>query len=286
MRLRSLLFIPGHRARFYEKLPDFAPDGVILDLEDAVPPAEKPLARQMARERLGGPLLADYRAFVRVNAIGTEFFEDDVRGVVAPGLAGIFLPKVETADQLRGANMVLAQAELRAGLPLGTTRLVPIMETVRGVLDARELAKASPRILALAFGAEDFTRDLGVSRTPSGLETRYPRAYVALAAHSAGIQAFDTPWASIGDRDGMVRETTEAKQLGYQGKQAIHPSQVQIIHDVFALPAEDVERARRIVSAYDEATACGTGAINLDGELIDVPMVARARRFLEQSRDE
>ncbi len=282
MRLRSLLFIPGHRARFYEKLPEFGPDGVILDLEDAVPPAEKPLARQTVRERLGGPLLAGYRVFVRVNATGTPYFRDDVRGTVAPGLDGMFLPKVETADQLREANMVLAQAELRAGLPLGSVKLVLILETVRGVLDARELALASPRVMALAFGAEDFTLDLGVRRTGDGLESRYPRAYVALAAHAAGVLAIDTPWAAIGDRDGLVRETAEAVQLGYRAKQAIHPSQIEVIHAAFTPSDAEVERARRIIEAYDEATARGTGAINLDGELIDVPMVARARQVLER----
>ena len=179
--------------------------------------------------------------------------------------------------------MVLAQAEPRAGLPLGSVKLVPILETVRGALDARELARASPRVMALAFGAEDFTLDLGVRRTADGLESRYPRAYVALAAHSAGVLAIDTPWASIGDRDGLVRETHEAVQLGYRAKQAIHPSQIAVIHAAFTPSDAEVERARRIIEAYDEATARGTGAINLDGELIDVPMVARARQVLERA---
>ncbi len=285
MRLRSLLFIPGHRTRFYEKLPEFGPDGVILDLEDAVPPAEKPTARLAVRERLGGPLLAGYRAFVRVNAVGTAYFRDDVRGVVAPGLDGIFLPKVETPDQLREANMVLAQAELRSGLPLGTIKLVLILETVCAVLEARALAGASPRVLALAFGAEDFTLDLGVSRTADGFETRFPRAYVALAAQAAGVIALDTPWTAIGDPDGLLRETVEARQLGYHGKQAIHPSQIDTIHAVFQPTDAELARARRIVEAYEDAIARGTGAINLDGDLIDVPMVARARLVLERAAE-
>jgi citrate lyase subunit beta / citryl-CoA lyase len=285
MRLRSLLFVPGHKVRFYEKLPEFGPDGVILDLEDAVPPAEKPAARRAARERLGGPLLAGLRTFVRVNAVGTPYFRDDVTVIVAPGLDGIFLPKVETADQLHAANMVLAQAELRAGLPLGTIKLVLILETVRGVLDARALASASPRVLGLAFGAEDFTLDLGVARTGDGLESRFPRAWVALAAHAAGVLALDTPWSQIGDADGLLRETTEARQLGYRGKQAIHPSQIATIHAVFTPTGDEVERARRVVAAYEEAASRGTGAINLDGELIDVPMVARARAVLERAAE-
>jgi citrate lyase subunit beta/citryl-CoA lyase len=281
--LRSLLFVPGHRARFYEKLAEFRPDAVIVDLEDAVPPNEKPLARTMVRERLGGPLLAGMQVFVRVNSVESPFFRDDVRGVVAAGLDGIFLPKASTPDQLREANMLLAQVEMRVGLPLGIVRIVPIVETVRGALNARELAVASPRVLALAFGAEDFSLDLGVERSRDGVETRYPRAQVALAAHDAGRLAIDTPWTAIDDRDGLLRETSEGRQLGYVAKQAIHPSQIPLIHQVFTPTADEVSWAHRVVDAYAEAVGRGTGAINLDGKLIDVPMVERARRVLERA---
>jgi citrate lyase subunit beta / citryl-CoA lyase len=281
--LRSLLFLPGHRARFYEKLAEFRPDAVVVDLEDAVPPAEKALARSMVRERLGGPLLAGLKVFVRVNAVDTPYFRDDVRGVVAAELDGIFVPKASNAEQLREANMLLAQAEQRLGMGMGTVRIVPIVESVRGVLNAQELATASPRVMALAFGAEDFFLDLGVERSPDGVETRYPRAQVALAAHGAGRLAIDTPWTAIDDAAGLLREAIEGRQLGYVAKQAIHPSQLPTIHTVFAPTADEVAWARRVVATYDEAIAQGTGAINLDGKLIDVPMVERARRVLERT---
>jgi citrate lyase subunit beta/citryl-CoA lyase len=280
---RSLLFVPGHRGRFYEKLPEFRPDAVIVDLEDAVPPAEKPLARTMVRERLGGPLLRDYQVFVRVNAVGSPYFADDVRGVVAGGLFGIFLPKAENAEQIHIANMLLAQNELRLELPLGGLRIVPIIETVKGALNAAEIVAASPRVIGLAFGAEDFTLDLGVERTRDGVETRYPRAHVALVAHAAGRIAIDTPWTAIDDPEGLTRETVEGRQFGYVAKQAIHPSQIAAIHAVFTPTEQEVEWARRVVAAYDDAVAAGTGAINLDGKLIDVPMVARAQRVLERA---
>jgi citrate lyase subunit beta/citryl-CoA lyase len=280
---RSLLFVPGHRARFYEKLAEFRPDAVIVDLEDAVPPAEKPLARSMVRERLGGPLLTGLQVFVRVNAVDTPFFRDDVRGVVTAGLDGIFLPKAGNAEQLHEANMLLAQAEVRLGLTMGNIRIVPIVESVTGVLNAQALAIASPRVLALAFGAEDFSLDLGVERSRDGVEARYPRAQVALAAHGAGRLAIDTPWTAIDDQSGLLRETLEGRQLGYVAKQAIHPSQLATIHQVFTPTGDEVAWARRVISAYDEAVARGTGAINLDGKLIDVPMVERARRVLERA---
>lgn len=281
--VRSLLFVPGHRARFYEKLAEFRPDAVIVDLEDAVPPNEKPLARAMVRERLGGPLLAELQVYVRVNAVDTPYFRDDIPGVVAAGLYGIFLPKAASAEQLHEANRLLAQAELRVGLPMGTIRIVPIVESVRGVLNACELATASPRVTALAFGAEDFSLDLGVERSRDGVETRYPRAQVALAAHGAGRLAIDTPWTAIDDTEGLLRETREARQLGYVAKQAIHPSQIPLIHEVFAPTADEVAWASRVVEAYQDAIGRGTGAINLDGKLIDVPMVGRARRVLDRA---
>ena len=281
--VRSLLFVPGHRARFYEKLAEFRPDAVIVDLEDAVPPAEKSLARSMVRERLGGPLLAGFQIFVRVNAVDTPFFRDDVRAVVAAGLDGVFLPKAADAEQLHEANMLLAQSELRLGLPLGAIRIVPIVESIKGVLNAQEVAVASPRVIALAFGAEDFSLDLGVERSRDGVETRYPRAHVALAAHGAGRFAIDTPWTAIDDQEGLLRETIEGRQLGYVAKQAIHPLQLATIHQVHTPTDDEVAWARRVVAAYDEAVARGTGAINLDGKLIDVPMVERARRVLDRA---
>jgi citrate lyase subunit beta/citryl-CoA lyase len=282
--LRSLLFIPGHRGRFYEKLAEFKPDAVIIDLEDAVPGSEKALARSMARERLGGPLLQSFQVFVRVNDVRTPFFRNDIDGIVASGLDGIFLPKSESSDELREANMLLAQAELRAGLPIGQIRLVPIVESVQGALRAEAIVTASPRVLALSFGSEDFSLDLGVERSRDGVETRYPRAHVALVAHGFGRLAFDTPWTDIADTAGLERETIEGRQLGYTGKCAIHPSQIPIINAAFSPTDDEVRWATRVIEAYEAAITTGTGAINLDGKLIDVPMVARARRVLERAQ--
>jgi citrate lyase subunit beta/citryl-CoA lyase len=281
--LRSMLFIPGHRGRFYERLADFKPDAVILDLEDAVPPAEKPLARSMVRERLGGPLLAPFQVFVRVNAITSPYFRADIDGIVAEGVDGIFLPKSQSSEELREANMLLAEAEVRAGLPIGQVKLVPIVESVQGVLQAQALAAASPRVMALSFGSEDFSLDLGVERTRDGIETRYPRAQVALVAHGAGRLVIDTPWTAIDDSKGLEREAIEGRQLGYTGKAAIHPNQIAIINRVFSPTDDEVAWAMRVIEAYEAAIATGTGAINLDGMLIDVPMVARARRVLERA---
>jgi citrate lyase subunit beta/citryl-CoA lyase len=285
MRLRSLLFVPAHRARFYEKLVEFRPDAVILDLEDAVAPTEKSEARNVAAANIGSSSLDWIPTFVRVNQIDSAHFVDDIRAIVRPGLHGIVLPKCESAQQARGAHMLISQCEMRAGLPIGSVSLVPVIETIRGLFNASEICESTRRVLGVGFGSEDFTLDLGVPRSPDGLESLYPRAQLALVARAAGIAAIDTPWTAIDDTRGLQHEAAQARQLGFSGKQAIHPSQIGVINECFSPSAAEVAWARRVVDAYDEAIAKGVGAINLDGKLIDVPMVERARNLLALAAD-
>src|SRR5207244_2489166 len=146
-------------------------------------------------------------------------------------------------------------------------------------------AASHPRLFGVAFGSEDFSRDLGVERSAEGIETIYPRSHVALAAHLSGIQAIDTPWTDIGDQEGLARETLQGRQLGYQGKQLIHPSQIEPVHRAFAPGEHEVVWARRVIEAYEQAAAGGLGAIQLDGKLLDVPMVERARHTLALAAD-
>lgn len=282
--LRTLLFVPGNRERFIAKLAELRPDAVVLDLEDAVPPAEKAGARLTVRRAIGQLDVSRFAVFVRVNGLGSGLIGEDLRAVVVPGLDGVFLPKVESVSDVHQANMLLAHAEQRSGLGVGSIRLVPVLETVRGVLDARAILSAGPRVLAAAFGAEDFTLDLGVQRSRDGWETFYPRAHLALAARAAGVLAIDGPWSDIGDEEGLVAEARLARQLGFSGKQVIHPSQIGPVNRVFAPQPEELAWARRVVEAYEAATARGEGSVAVDGKLIDVPMVERARRLLAEAR--
>lgn len=279
--LRSLLFVPANRERFLAKLSELRPDGVILDLEDSVPPGEKEAARARVAELLRGGRFPEHQLFVRVNAFATGLTRADFAAVVSPRLAGIFLPKVEDPSELREANRLLAAAEERAGLPIGSTRLIPIIETVRGVLRLRELADGGPRVLALNFGYDDFTLDLGVPRTADGLETLYPRAMLAIAARAAGVLAIDGPLADFGDPARLEAECRVSRQLGFNGKQCIHPSQIETINRVFTPSPEEVARAREIVAAAEEAARQGYGSTRLGTSMIDAPVVARARRLLE-----
>ena len=279
--LRSLLFVPGNRERFLAKLGELRPDAAILDLEDSIPAGEKEAAREAVRAVLRSGRLADLPLFVRVNDFRTGLTADDIAAVVAPRLAGVFLPKVEHPDELREANRLLALAEARAGLEIGCTGLIPIVETVRGIQRAAELAEYHHRLLGLNFGYDDFALDLGVSRTRDGLETMYPRARLALAARSADLLAIDGPYADFGDPAGLEAECRVSRQLGFSGKQCIHPAQIPIVNRVFSPSAEEIARAQSIVAAYDEAARQGHGSTRSGHQMIDCPVVQQARRLLE-----
>jgi citrate lyase beta subunit len=282
MRLRSLLFVPGNRERFLTKLEALRPDAAILDLEDSIPPAEKARARECVREVLLSGRFVDQSLFVRVNDLHSGQSATDIAAVVTPRLAGVFLPKVEHPDELREANRLLATAEARAGLEVGSTRLIPIVETVRGILRLVELVQSGRRILALSFGYDDFTADLGVPRTKDGLETLYPRAQLAIAARAAGALAIDGPYAEIKDLATLEAESRASRQLGFTGKQCIHPSQIEPVNRAFTPTADEIARAREIVAAYESAAASGHGSTRLGESMVDAPVVRRARRLLEE----
>src|SRR5918912_314286 len=281
--LRSFLFVPGNRERFLAKLETLRPDAVILDLEDSVPAAEKTAARETVGAVLASGRFGARPLFVRVNDFRSGLTTADIAAVVSPALAGIFLPKVEQADELREANRLLAAAEARASLEVGASRLIPIIETVGGVVRVAELIESGrvPRIMALNFGYDDFALDLGVTRSADGLESRYTRDRIAIAARAAGIIAIDGPHNDFGDPAGLEAESRVSRQLGFSGKQCIHPAQIPIVNRVFSPSAEEIARAQSIVAAYDEAARQGHGSTRSGHQMIDCPVVQQARRLLE-----
>lgn len=274
-RWRSALFGPANNETILAKLPRSVPDMVILDLEDAVPAAEKPTAREAAVRAIGslvalgaGPVVA-----VRVNAVRTSWFADDVLAVVRAGAEAIVVPKVDQESDIVAAREVVASAGI-AHEPA----LVAGIETARGVADARHLLGRG--FTGCYFGAEDFVTDMGGVRTDSNHEIAHARAEVALAARVCGVVALDIVTASFRDEERFRRESAEARALGYAGKLCIHPAQVALAHEEFSPSAAEVERARQVLAAWAEANERGVGAIALDGQLVDEPMAARARAVL------
>ena len=278
--LRSLIFVPGNRANMLEKARDFPADVIVADLEDSVPPGEKVAARDMVQQ-IGPQLCAKgQKLMVRLNSLDTGLTQDELAAVIGPHLYGISLGKVESIFEIREMERIASTLEVARGLELGCLRLIPWLESARGVYFAYEIATASPRIVGVAFGAEDYTQDMGVRRTDTGGEVSYARARVAVAAKAARVVALDGVYVRFRDQAGLEADVGEALSMGYKGKFAIHPAQVDTINRMFSPLPEDVEYARRVVEAWEEAEAEGRGSVALDDKMVDVPVVKRARDLL------
>ncbi len=263
-----------------EKAVSFPADIMVPDMEDSVPLSEKGAARDTISDVL--PVLAEAgrRVMVRVNALSTGLLEEDMRAAITPHTYAVNVGKVETPWDAQQVDAIMAAAEARGGLARGSVRMVPYIETALSVVNAYAVCSATPRIVAAAFGAEDFTVDMGTQRTDEGAEVLMPRAAVAIAARAADVTALDVVYANFRDEEGLRRDTLVGKSLGYKGKFAIHPAQLGPINEILSPLPEEVEYARRVVEVFDEAEAQGRGATSLDGKMVDVPIVKRARNLL------
>jgi citrate lyase subunit beta/citryl-CoA lyase len=278
--IRSLLFVPGNRTRMLEKALGLRPDAYVPDMEDSVPLTEKANARSITASML--PRLASAGPLVipRVNSLGTGLLEDDLEAVVGPHIYGVSVGKIASPEDVAAVSEVLERLEALADLEAGAVKLVLWIETALGVVNAYSISAASQRIVGVAFGAEDFTADMGIGRTPDQSEVEYPRRVVCVAARAAGIPALDTPYFTLRDPEGLRSDAAGARAFGFKGKFAIHPEQIQVINETFSPSGAEVEYALRVVAAFEEAERRGTAATSLDGKVVDVPVVERARGVL------
>jgi citrate lyase subunit beta/citryl-CoA lyase len=249
------------------------PDGIILDLEDAVAPAEKIAARHIVRNALRVLDFFGCETMVRINQ-GPQGLED-LKGIGLAQVDLVLVPKVEEAQSIMEMDHLLSQLEEPSDEHPGVL-LMPILESAKGILNAREIANASQRIVALAIGLEDYTADLGTARTQEGRESFFARSMLVNAARAAGIQAIDTVFSDVADQEGLRASVLEAKALGFDGKGCIHPRQIQIIHEAFAPSPEEIKRSLAIKEAFDQATAQQLGVVALGAKMIDAPVVKRA----------
>ena len=284
-RVRNPIFVPGNRRSMLEKATGFATDAVVADLEDSVPMAEKPAARDLVAEMIPALAKSGQRVIVRVNSLDTGLTEDDIAAVAQPDVFAISVGKITSPGDIAEYSGLLDAAEAKAGLPTGQTLLIPWIETAAAVLHAYDIARASARVVAITFGAEDYTRDVGIRRTASGEEVLFPRSLVALAAHAAGVTPLDTPYVNFRDSTGLESDIAEAARLGYKGKFAIHPAQLEPIRRLFGPQPDEIEYARRVMAAWDAASADGRGSLDLDGAMVDVPVVERARNTLAEAAE-
>ena len=277
---RTLLFAPGNHPRRVEKALCLKADAVILDLEDAVAIAEKVATRAIVVDALQSERSG--LGYVRVNAYDTDFCFGDLLVVVAKGVDGIVLPKVETSAQLRSVDWVVSQLEREKRLPAGGIDIIPIIETGKGVANVHDIASAGTRIKRLSFGAGDYTKDMAMRWTRHEGELAHARSEIAVASRAAGLEApLDTVWIHIKETDGCIKSAELVCDMGYQGKLCIHPDQVDPVNAVFTPSDDDIDFAEKVVKAFEEAEAQGLASIQVDGYFVDYPIVDQAQRTLD-----
>ena len=272
---RSRLYLPGNEPKHFLNASQHKPDAIILDLEDSVAPPAKDAARLLVRNALRVVDFGQCERMVRINQ--GERGLADLDAVVPQNVHVILIPKVESAEQVQAVDARAEKVRLAAGLE-SPCFLMPIIESALGCFNALAIATASPNILALTIGLEDYTADLGAQRTPEGRESFWARQVVVNAARAAGVTPIDTVFSDFSDMEGLRQSVLEAKALGFEGKGCIHPRQVPVVHEAFAPSSEEVEKAKRIVLAFQDAERRGLGVVALGSKMVDPPVVKRALR--------
>lgn len=286
--LRTLLFVPANSWRMITGAATEGADAVILDLEDACPIGEKETGRILARDCV--PMLKEGKidVFVRVNSFDTGLTKEDLNYVVVKGLDGVMLSKAESKEDITTLDQLLREEEDRKGLELNSIAIVPLVETPKGILAASDIASASQRVIGVAFGAGDYSREIGagmgvtrLSPEDNFLMSFYPRCSIALTARAAGVLAIDSPFfGSIIDMERLIEESQKAKLLGFTGKLLTHPRHIEPINQVFSPSKEDIDFAKQVIKAYEEAKARGLGATSLGGRMVDYGSYRRAVNLL------
>ena len=278
---RSRLYLPGSEPKYYINAGLHGSDAIILDLEDSVHPAEKDAARILVRNTLRAVDFGTAERMVRINPLPLGLA--DLEEVVPEAPDVILIPKVESAGQVVEVERRTSEILARHGVSRALW-LMPILESALGIENAFAIATASKQVVALTIGLEDYTADLGVVKTPDGQESLYARMRLVNAAHAARVQAIDSVYGDVADMEGLKRWGQASRALGFEGMGCIHPLQIAVIHDAFAPSPEEIERALKIVAAYEDAQQRGLGVVSLGSKMLDPPVVQRAVKLVERAR--
>ncbi|MFC7550461.1 HpcH/HpaI aldolase/citrate lyase family protein [Plantactinospora sp. GCM10030261] len=278
--VRSWMFVPASQERFLRKLPSLPVDGVFLDLEDGVPPNEKDKGRKLLAAYVQAGLPQRPISYVRINSLGHDNWRDDITAAI--GAVGVVVPKVESGDDIGHVDAALTAAETATGRPGGSTAIIAAIESAEGLAEAAAIAKANPRLTGLLFGAEDYALDLGLpaNRTGLAVDLIYARSTIVNAARAAGRMAIDGVYPVLDDEPALRAHTQQARDLGFTGKSLFHPQQIRVINEVFSPSPDEIDYSREVVREFEIAHASGAGAVAVRGQLVDLPIVERARRTL------
>ena len=280
---RSMMFVPGNNPGMLQNAGIYGADTIILDCEDAVSVTEKDSARNLVFQAISDMNYGTEVA-VRINHINTPFGWDDLKRILPAKPDMIRLPMCQGPEEIRQIADFISEAEHKNKFPAGSIKMMAAIETPKGLRQAYEIASASPRMVALAIGAEDFIANLKTTRSKLGRELFAARGQLILAAREAGVQCIDTVFSDINDEEGLLRELELIKEMGFDGKSVVNPRQVSVVHDFFAPTAKEIGHAEMVLAAYQEALEKKSGVISLNGKMIDLPIVARAERTLAYAK--
>ena len=275
---RSRLYLPGNEPKFFVNAGLHLPDGIILDLEDSVAPSEKDAAQLLVRNALRSVDFYKAERMVRINQLPKGV--DDLKFIIPHNVNVILIPKSESAEQIQQLEKEVNKLKKQFKVT-NEIFFMPIIESALGVIKAYEIAAASKNNCALAIGLEDYTADIGTQRTNKGRESIFARQMLVNAAKAAGIQPIDTVFSDVADMEGLRQSVIEAKSLGFEGKGCIHPRQIKVVHEAFTPTSEEIEKAKKIVLAFEDAEKKGLGVVSLGSKMIDPPVVKRAQRILQ-----
>ena len=280
---RSMLFVPGANAAMISNTFIYKPDSIMFDLEDSVALAEKDTARMLVAHALQHPLYREMETVVRVNPLASEFGLLDLNAVVRAGTDIVRLPKTDSAQDIVDMDKAITEIEKACDREVGSTQLLAAIESAQGILAVNDIAKASPRLMGIALGAEDYVRNMKTERSPDGIELLFARSSILHAARANGLMAFDTVYSDARNEEGFLREASLIKQLGFDGKSLINPNQIVLIHNLFAPTQKEVDHAERVIAAAEEAERNGSGVVSLNGKMVDSPIIERAKLVLQRA---
>lgn len=278
-----MMFVPGNNPAMMADAHIYGPDSIMLDLEDSVTVTEKDTARLLVYNALKSVDYGDTEMVVRINPLNTPYGKKDIEAMVKAGVHVIRMPKTETAEEVVEVEREIERVEREIGC-LGRTRIMAAIESALGVCNAYAIATASPRMMGIALGAEDYCANLKTQRTPDGDELRLARETIVVAARAAGIDALDTVYSNLNDMETFRKEVEFIHRLGFDGKSIINPRQIEIVNEVFAPTQKAIEKAQTIIAAIKEAEKKGSGVIAVNGKMVDRPVVIRAQRTIDLAK--
>ena len=282
--IRSLLFVPGNQPNMLAKAATFTPDAFVPDMEDSVAWDDKSQARQVVADHLEMLGNTGIKVIPRINSLDTGLCEKDLSAIIGPQIYGVSVGKINSAQDVSLISKCIAHLESERKITKGSIKLVLWIETAAGLLNAYDILSSDDRIIAAAFGAEDFTNDMEIKRNEDDREILFARSQVAIAARAAGVLALDPPFFGFKDPDNLKINSELSKSIGFKGKFAIHPLQVEIINKCFSPTKKEIDHALEVIRVFEEAAAKGRGSTSLEGQVVDVPVVKRAEALIDQAK--